>query len=141
MTAYALLRSRDIGSGLIAERSGRPPPPLLGGPFGLAWRLQRVSLLGWTVGLCLYALLVGSVVHDLGDEIGDSPTIRDIISRFGGTDAMENAFITISFRFLGVASRPRRSRRRCGCTARKHRNEARPYFPAQLDGSVGRRAI
>lgn len=104
-TAYLLLRGRDIGSGLIADRPGpAAAPSALRGPFGLAWRLQRATLFGWTVGLCLFALLIGSVVHDLGDEIGDSPTIRDVISRLGGTEALENAFIAIAFTFLGVAS-------------------------------------
>jgi ABC-2 type transport system permease protein len=104
-TAYLLLRGRDIGSGLIADRPGpATASSALRGPFGLAWRLQRATLFGWTVGLCLFALLIGSVVRDLGDEIGDSPTIRDVISRLGGTEALENAFISIAFTFLGVAS-------------------------------------
>jgi ABC-2 type transport system permease protein len=103
--AYVLLSRRDIGGGLISERSGSATaPPSLSGPFGLAWRLQRGPLLAWTIGLCLYALLAGSIVHGIGTEIGDSPTIREIINRFGGTDALEAAFVTISFSFLGIGA-------------------------------------
>ncbi len=135
VTAYALLRSRDLGSGLIAERPGRAAAsPLLGSPFGLALRLQRVSLLGWTVGLCLYALLIGSVVHDLGDEIGSSATIRDIVSRLGGTEAIENAFITISFTFLGVAS----SALAISSSLRLHSEETSQRGETVLSGAVGR---
>ena len=135
VTAYALLRSRDLGSGLIAERPGRAAAsPLLGSPFGLALRLQRVSLLGWTVGLCLYALLIGSVVQGLGDEIGSSATIRDIVSRLGGTEAIENAFITISFTFLGVAS----SALAISSSLRLHSEETSQRGETVLSGAVGR---
>ena len=98
-------------------------------------RLQRGSLLLWTVGLCLYALLIGSVVHDLGDEIGDSATIRDIVSRLGGTEAIENAFITISFSipWRGLVG-PGDLVVAAAAPAKKHRNEAKPV----LSGAVGR---
>ncbi len=133
--AYALLRSRDLGSGLIAERPGRAAAsPLLGSPFGLALRLQRVSLLGWTVGLCLYALLIGSIVQGLGGEIGNSATIRDIVSRLGGTEAIENAFITISFTFLGVAS----SALAISSSLRLHSEETSQRGETVLSGPVGR---
>ena len=134
-TAFALLRSRDVGSGQIAERPGRAvASPLLGSPFGLALRLQRASLLGWTVGLCLYALLIGSVVQGLGGEIGNSATIRDIVSRLGGTEAIENAFITISFTFLGVAS----SALAISSSLRLHSEETSQRGETALSCAVGR---
>ncbi|WP_244163414.1 hypothetical protein [Rhodococcus koreensis] len=64
-TAYTLLRRRDIGGGLIAERSGAETAgPTLSGPVGLAWRMHRGTLLAWTVALLLYGLLFGSAPTD-----------------------------------------------------------------------------
>jgi polyether ionophore transport system permease protein len=134
-TAYALLRNRDVGSGFIAERPGpAATSPLLHGPIGLAWRLQRGTLFGWTVGLCLYALLIGSIVHDIGGEIGNSATITDIISRLGGTEALENAFIAITFTFLGVAS----SALAISSSLRLHSEETTQRGETVLAGAVGR---
>ena len=52
----------------------------------------------------LYALLIGSVVDDIGGTIGNSGKIRDIVNRMGGSDALEDSFITIAFSFLAVAA-------------------------------------
>src|ERR1700731_5565 len=82
--AYRLLAGRDVGAGLIAERPGPArATPMLRDAFGLAWRLDRGGLLLWTGGLCLYGLLIGSVVHGIGDELGGS-TAQDIVERMGG---------------------------------------------------------
>src|SRR6202165_4102130 len=103
--AYLLLRGRDIGGGLISERPGPPAASaMLRGPFGLAWRLQRAMLVAWTIGLCLYGLLIGSVVNSVGATIGDSATMRDIGSRLGGSQALEEAFITIACSILAVVA-------------------------------------
>jgi polyether ionophore transport system permease protein len=133
--AYVLLSRRDIGGGLIAERSGSAAAPAsLSGPFGLAWRLQRGLLLAWLIGLCLFALLAGNVVHGIADEIGDSPTIREIINRFGGTNALEAAFITISFSFLGIGA----AAQAISATLRLHSEESATRAEILLAGSVGR---
>lgn len=39
--------------------------------FGLAWRLQRGSLIGWSVGMLLAGLAFGSIGDDVGDLLGD----------------------------------------------------------------------
>ncbi len=101
--AYVLLGRRDLGAGLIAERPGPAAAGArLGGPFGLAWRLQRGTLIAWTVGLGLYGLLIGSVVHGLGDQLGDSKAVKDILARLGGSRAMEDAFLATGFMALGM---------------------------------------
>jgi ABC-2 type transport system permease protein len=105
LLAYRLLAHRDVGAGLIAERPGPgAAAPALRGPLSLAWRLDRGALVLWTVGLCLYGLLIGSVANGVGDEIGDSGMARDIVARLGGTDAMEQAFITVAFTMLGMVA-------------------------------------
>ena len=103
--AYWLLARRDVGAGLIAERRGRgDASPLLSGAFGLAWRLDRGSLSVWTAGLALYGLLIGGVVHGIGDELGNSTAVRQIVARMGGAGALEEAFVAASFCMLGIVA-------------------------------------
>jgi ABC-2 type transport system permease protein len=105
LLAYRLLAGRDVGAGLIAERAGPPTAGRrLGGVHGLTWRLDRGAVVLWTVGLCLYGLLMGSVVHGIGDELGDSTAVRDIVARMGGTSALEEAFIAIAYTMMGMAA-------------------------------------
>ncbi|BBZ22288.1 ABC transporter permease [Mycolicibacter hiberniae] len=102
--AYRLAARRDVGAGLLAERPGpRTAAPALRGAFGLAWRLNRGALLLWTTGLALYGLLVGSVVHGIGDEVGNDRA-RDIVVRLGGTAVLEHAFVAVAFTMLGMVA-------------------------------------
>ncbi|MFF0815417.1 ABC transporter permease [Rhodococcus sp. NPDC003318] len=133
--AYALLRRRDVGAGLIAERLGPPSAaPALGGPFGLSWRLQRATLVAWAIGICLYALLIGSVVHGIGDEIGDNATVREIVSRMGGTQALEDSFVAIAFTMLAVGA----AALAVSSALRLHSEENAQHTETVLAGAVGR---
>ncbi|NDV06807.1 ABC transporter permease [Rhodococcus sp. IEGM 248] len=103
--AYALLRRRDVGAGLIAERPGpTDASPALAGTLGLAWRMHRGTLAAWTAGLGLYGLLIGSAAKGIGGQVGDSQTIRDIITRMGGSQSLEESFIGYAFTMLAVAA-------------------------------------
>ncbi|MFD6059358.1 ABC transporter permease [Rhodococcus wratislaviensis] len=104
-TAYVLLRCRDVGGGLIAERpGGGTAGPALAGPVGLAWRTHRGTLLAWTVALLLYGLLFGSAAHGLGNQLGDSRTINDFLARLGGNATVEDVFVAFALTMLGIAA-------------------------------------
>ncbi|AGP62818.1 hypothetical protein OEM_12830 [Mycobacterium intracellulare subsp. yongonense 05-1390] len=135
MVAYWLLAGRDVGAGLIAERPGpATAAPALGNAFGLTWRLDRAALLLWTVGLCLYGLLVGSVVHGIGDELGDSGPARDIVARMGGTSALEQAFIAVAFAMMGMVA----AAFAVSLTLRLHQEESSQRAETVLAGAVSR---
>jgi ABC-2 type transport system permease protein len=132
--AYRLLAGRDVGAGLIAERPGpATATPVLRGAFGLAWRLDRGTLLLWTVGLCLYGLLIGSVVHGIGDELGGG-TAQDIVERMGGTGALEQAFVAVAFCMLGMMA----AAFAISLSLRPHQEEASQRAETVLGGAVGR---
>ena len=132
--AYRLLAGRDVGAGLIAERPGpATASPLLRGAFGLAWRLDRGALLLWAVGLCLYGLLIGSVVHGIGDELG-SAAARDTVERMGGTGALEQAFVAVGFCMLGMIG----AAFAVSLTLRAHQEESGQRAETLLSGSVSR---
>jgi ABC-2 type transport system permease protein len=134
LVAYRLLAGRDVGAGMIAERPG---PPRAGsglrGVTTLAWRLNRGSLALWTVGLCLYGLLVGSVVNGIGGEIG-SQSAHDVVSRLGGSDQMEQAFIAVAFGMLAMVT----SAFAISLTLRLHQEESGQRAEPILAGAVGR---
>lgn len=137
LTALAcrLLAGRDVGAGLIAERPGPArAAATLGSVSGLAWRLDRGALLLWTVGLCLYGLLVGSVVHGIGEQLGDSTTARDIVTRMGGTSALEQAFIAIAFAMLSMAA----AAFAISLSLRLHQEETAQRAETLLSGAVSR---
>ncbi|MFI5293281.1 MAG: ABC transporter permease, partial [Candidatus Limnocylindrales bacterium] len=78
--ALALFVRRDVGSGLWPSRPGpgRASGGLLG-TLGLAWRLQRGSIIGWTVGLLLLGVSYGSIGSDVEDLMGSSDFSESIL--------------------------------------------------------------
>ncbi len=134
MLAYRLLAGRDVGAGLIAERPGpSSATTLLRNAFGLAWRLDRGALLLWAIGLCLYGLLIGSIVHGIGDELtGDAA--RDVVVRMGGTKMLEQAFIAVAFCMVGMMA----AAFAISLVLRLHQEEAGQHTETLLSGSVSR---
>jgi ABC-2 type transport system permease protein len=121
VVAYRLLAGRDVGAGLIAERAGPGTAgPGLRSVFGLTWRLDRGALLLWTVGLCLYGVLMGSVTHGIGDELG--------------TSALEQAFIAVAFTMMGMVA----AAFAVSLTLRPHQEEAAQRAETTLAGAVSR---
>jgi ABC-2 type transport system permease protein len=135
LVAYRLLAGRDVGAGLIAERAG-PGTAAAGlrGATGLTWRLDRGALLLWTVGLCLYGVLMGSVVHGIGGELGDSVAARDIVARMGGTSALEQAFIAVAFTMMAMVAAAFAT----SITLRLHQEESGQRAEPTLAGAVSR---
>ncbi|MFD3745186.1 ABC transporter permease [Nocardia sp. NPDC058633] len=105
LIAYRLLRTRDIGAGLLADRPGPAAAgAALTGPVGLAWRLQRGSLLAWTTGFALYGLLIGGAVNSIGGMLDDSGTMQDVITSLGGSADLEKSFIAYAVTMLAAAA-------------------------------------
>ena len=78
--AYALFARRDYGAGVLAARPGPGARrrPSLSTPLGLAWRLQRGAVIGWTGGHGPAGLAYGSIGDDVGTLIGDSRRREDV---------------------------------------------------------------
>jgi ABC-2 type transport system permease protein len=133
--AYRLLAGRDVGGGLIAERAGPGTAAAgLGNVFGLTLRLDRGALLLWTIGLCLYGLLMGSVAHGISDELGDNTTVRAIVARMGGTSVLEQAFVAVAFTMVGMVA----AAFAISLTLRLHQEEAGQRAETILAGAVAR---
>ncbi|MDF3149430.1 ABC transporter permease, partial [Streptomyces sp. T21Q-yed] len=62
----------------------------LGRPLGLALRLQRGSLIGWTCGVFLTGLAYGWVADDVEDFVADNEAIADLIAGYGGASLTDS---------------------------------------------------
>ncbi|HEY8546831.1 MAG TPA: hypothetical protein VIL36_17340, partial [Acidimicrobiales bacterium] len=92
--AGALAARRDVGGGLVPPRPGpATASPALGSPAGLAWRLQRGGLVGWSVGVLGGGAAIGSVGKDVEDVVGDNQNVRDVFAQAGG-DVTDSFFAT-----------------------------------------------
>ena len=89
---------RDVGSGVIADRPGRPEAsPLLGSPLGLAFRLQRTSLIAWSLSLFLLGLVYGSIADRAASLYEDISSLDDYLARIGAADPADQYLaITLS---------------------------------------------
>ncbi len=115
VAAYAAFEARDFGSGLWASRPG---PDAAGrglrSVLGLTWRLQRGSVVGWSIGLLLAGLAYGSIGDDVKSLLGDSRTAndmfvggsQDLVGGFYATAGLMMALIASGFT-VSSALRPR----------------------------------
>lgn len=105
VVADVLLQHRDLGGGLWAARPGAARArPGLSSPLGLAWRLQRGALLGWTIGYAVLGLVIGSMAKSV-DQIASSPGIEDMLRKMsGGKGSVLDAFLGTELRFLAVGA-------------------------------------
>jgi len=95
--------------------------------------LDRGALLLWTFGLCLYGMLIGSIVHGIGNELsGDNA--RGIVVRMGGTKVVEQAFVAAAFCMVGMMA----AAFAISLILRLHQEEAGRRAETLLSGSVSR---
>ena len=102
LTALLLLAAahvearRDLGAGLLSERSGPADAPARNAsPLGLGLRLQRGPIIGWTLTLVLAALMCGSVVDAMNKMMSDSGANLPAIIRGTGVDALVSMLLTV----------------------------------------------
>ena len=94
--AYRLEARRDLGAGLIAERSGRASAPhRYATPLGLALRLERGPIIGWTLTIVLSALMFGSVIDAMTTLMADANATVTSIMRGTGVAALLSLLITM----------------------------------------------
>jgi len=82
--AFAIHGRRDMGAGIIAERPGAAAASgHLGTPVGLAFRLQRASLIAWSLPLFLLGLTYGAIATEAGTLYEDVESLQDYVARVG----------------------------------------------------------
>lgn len=96
VAGYVFSTRRDVGAGLKAPRPGRARAgTVLTRPLGLALRLHRGSLIGWSVAMLLLGASYGSVVSEVDTMMDDSEFFREMMAGLGG-DFTASFLATIS---------------------------------------------
>lgn len=91
--AVLLEGRRDLGSGLRPSPLGpERAAPGLSTALGLSWRLQRGSLLAWTVGSAIGAFASGSVANGVLDIFKDNAQLKEILAKLGGGQSLIDDF-------------------------------------------------
>ncbi len=77
--SYLLSRRRDLGAGLVAARGGRADAtPGLLSSFGLNLRLERGSIIGWSIGLIVTGILTGAMGQGIVESFRDQPQLAQV---------------------------------------------------------------
>jgi ABC-2 type transport system permease protein len=94
--AVQLEAHRDLGAGLLPERSGHASAPArYATPLGLGLRLQRGPIIGWTLTVVLSAVMFGSVVQAMNDLMSDASGQVAALLRGTGVDALLSLLVTM----------------------------------------------
>lgn len=95
VAALAVEARRDLGAGAIGSRPGPAVgKPWLSHPLGLPFRLQRLALAGWAIGVAVLGVTYGSVTDEVERMIADNPELADFLARTGG-DLVGSYFATV----------------------------------------------
>jgi len=98
---YALVGRRDIGAGLLPERPGPAAGRL--GTLGLAWRLQRGILVGWTFGIVVMAGALGGISQSLKNILDSSPEVAQALRQIGGQQSIVDSFTAAILDVIALA--------------------------------------
>ncbi|MGW9044456.1 ABC transporter permease [Streptomyces lydicus] len=133
--AYALTARRDLGMSFLPARPGPAAAPRsLAGPFGLAWRLQRTTLAGWSAGFLCAGGIFGGIAEGAADLVGSNQQTREIFERMGGQQRLTDAFLATMAGMLGMVA----SLYAAGAVLRLRGEETGDRAEPVLAGAVGR---
>ncbi|MFI7385065.1 ABC transporter permease [Streptomyces sp. NPDC049813] len=103
VVAYASAGRRDVGMSFLPSRPG-PAHGRLRSAAGLALRLQRGGLAGWSAGFLAAGAVLGAMTQGAADLVGDNRDTLDIIERMGGSTGVTDAFLATVAGLLGMVA-------------------------------------
>jgi ABC-2 type transport system permease protein len=100
--ARTLTAHRDWGAGLVRSRPGGfRAAPALGRPLGLAIRMNRANLVGWTASLLVLGAAYGSIANDIRRFVADNQAMQDIFTGGRGAD-LTDAYVSTAILTLAL---------------------------------------
>lgn len=97
--AFHLASTRDINSGLLADRPGKAQAgKFLRSPLALVMRTEKNSLIGWLLGAVILGVCYGSIFNTIGDIIGTNPTYKKML----GVTQIDTANRQLILNFLNM---------------------------------------
>lgn len=96
---------RDLGAGFIRTKRGRRNASIfLQSPIGLAFRIQRVGIISWAIGMFLLGASYGSVLGDMETFLESSEMIREMLPPIEGASLTEQyiAMLMVVISMIGT---------------------------------------
>lgn len=88
-----LASERDVGAGFFATRHGEAEAPgYLSSALGLAWRLHRRRLVGWSIAVMVFGVVWGGLADTIATLLEDNPQLAEIIEALGGASLVDAFF-------------------------------------------------
>lgn len=102
--AVWLRARRDTGAAVFAGNAHHSARfRFLGGPTGLAWRLNAGVLAGWLTGVAVYAFVIGSVASAVTSLTADDPNYRRLLEAMGMEIALtDRGFVSTMGSTIGL---------------------------------------
>ncbi|MFG1923838.1 ABC transporter permease [Cryptosporangium sp. NPDC048952] len=105
LVAVVVLRARrDAGAGVFRPRLGpASAPSTLSGPVGLAWRLQRGSVLGWAIGAGIGGAVFGGLAQDMVTAANDDPNTAEMLRDYTGAGgSLADVYLGMIYLVMGM---------------------------------------
>jgi ABC-2 type transport system permease protein len=103
--AVAIASRRDVGAGAFPPRPGPANAGArLGSPLGLAWRLHRGSVIGWTAGLAVLGGVYGAAGDSVSDMLEGNPQLMEIFEQLGGEQGLTDAFFSAVVGIIAIVT-------------------------------------
>ncbi|MFD6516266.1 ABC transporter permease [Rhodococcus sp. NPDC060176] len=103
VVAFVLIGHRDQGAGLVQPRPGPPAAASwLPSAWGLAWRMQRMTMFWWIFAIVILGFAYGAVGNEIDAMVGSSQQTAEMFEKLGGggTDLVDSYLATA----LGLTS-------------------------------------
>jgi ABC-2 type transport system permease protein len=102
VAARRLLDRRDLGAGLVQPRPGAAAASRwLSTPLGLAWRLQRSTLLAWAVGVGVLGFVYGGLGESVETLFADNPDAQVFLSTGSAADLVDS-YLAVTLRMTAL---------------------------------------
>ncbi|RAY13773.1 anibiotic ABC transporter [Actinomadura craniellae] len=103
--AYALTAHRDLGAGMLPDRAGPATAPRgLLRPLGLAWRLQRGAVLGWSVAMVVLGVTFGALGEEIDEMLENNPQLAEVFRQFGTDGTPADMYFGMVLGLMAIAA-------------------------------------
>ncbi|MDN6968352.1 ABC transporter permease [Oenococcus sp. UCMA 17063] len=101
--ATMIARNRDLGAGVISERTGRATAASwLRSLPALLWRTERGLFAGWLIGAVVFGGVMGSVLGGVGDILKTDPLYRKLLDVSQINAANQTMVLSFLGMYLGI---------------------------------------
>lgn len=104
-TAYYLNAKRDVGLGMLPARKGSAyAARSLLSTWGLARRLQRGTLIGWSIVFIVMGLTTGLISKEFASFFDSSPELRQYLEAIGGGEHIHDVLFSAMTALMGITA-------------------------------------